>query len=300
MTHSHASLGCVMRSMVRLFFCFAVVAMLTTSASAALHPGGSAAALRASYAAMQSEIEHSAFGKPLWLESTETSAALAGEIHAAIDFPFDVVRTALREARNWCEILILHPNIEHCRIASASGAGETWIAVDLGRTQVPVSFSWHVIASDADYLHVQLAAADGPFGTTDYRIDLEAAPLAARRTMLQLTFSHGYGMRARFAMQTYLAMFGRDKVGFTIVDRTADGHPRYIGDFRGALERNVMRYYLAIEAYLQSLSAPPARQREARLMTWFSYTQRYARQLHEDDNFLDRKRAQLARQPVVS
>jgi hypothetical protein len=73
-----------------------------------------------------------------------------------------------------------------------------------------------------------------------------------------------------------------------------------VDDFRGALERNVMRYYLAIDSYLQSLSAPPAEQREARLRAFYAYTKRYSPQLHEDDEFLPKKQAQLARQPVLS
>ena len=47
------------------------------------------------------------------------------------------------------------------------------------------------------------------------------------------------------------------KVGFTVVGHSPDGKPIYVDDFRGALERNAMRYYLCIEAYLTSLSAPP-------------------------------------------
>jgi hypothetical protein len=61
-----------------------------------------------------------------------------------------------------------------------------------------------------------------------------------------------------------------------------------------------MRYYLAIEAYLASMSAPAAERRDARLRTWYAYTQRYARQLKEGDDYLDRKRAQLAHQPMPS
>ena len=46
-------------------------------------------------------------------------------------------------------------------------------------------------------------------------------------------------------MATYLHSVGRDKVGFTIVDRKPDGSPRYVKGIRGAVERNVMRYYFA-------------------------------------------------------
>ncbi|MCY1186091.1 hypothetical protein D9M73_269280 [compost metagenome] len=65
-------------------------------------------------------------------------------------------------------------------------------------------------------------------------------------------------MAARVAMQGYLATIGRDKVGFSIVGNNARGQPIHVGGTRGVIERNTMRYYLAIEAYLSALSAPAA------------------------------------------
>ena len=50
---------------------------------------------------------------------------------------------------------------------------------------------------------------------------------------------------------------------------------------RGVMERNTMRHFLAIEAYLASLDSPRERRVDQRLNTWFSATERYPRQLHE-------------------
>jgi hypothetical protein len=67
---------------------------------------------------------------------------------------------------------------------------------------------------------------------------------------------------------------------------------------RGMVERNTMRYYLAIEAYLGGLSAPPAQQLDKRLQAWFDATEKYPRQLHELDrsDYLDMKRREYRRQ----
>jgi hypothetical protein len=67
---------------------------------------------------------------------------------------------------------------------------------------------------------------------------------------------------------------------------------------RGVIERNTMRYYLAIDAYLDSLSAPPAQQVERRLKTWFAATERYPRQLHEieEAEYLAMKRKEIRAQ----
>ena len=91
-------------------------------------------------------------------------------------------------------------------------------------------------------------------------------------------------------MRAYLSTVGRGKVGFTVVGHTPDGQPVYVSDLRGALERNAMRYYMCIEAYIESLSAPPGQQLERRLQAWYAYTERYPLQLREEDGYLDRKR----------
>ena len=69
---------------------------------------------------------------------------------------------------------------------------------------------------------------------------------------------------------------------------------------RGVIERNSMRYYLAIEAFLGALSAPPQAQLDKRLRDWFAATERYPRQLHEMDEarYLELKRNDYKRQQL--
>jgi hypothetical protein len=89
-------------------------------------------------------------------------------------------------------------------------------------------------------------------------------------------------------------------VGFSVIERRPDGQPVYVGGVRGVVERNTMRYYLAIDAYLASLTTPPAQQAEKRLRDWFVATERYALQLHEMDepDYLAMKRRELTRLPA--
>ena len=82
-------------------------------------------------------------------------------------------------------------------------------------------------------------------------------------------------------MNAYLATLGKDKVGFSIESTQANGEPNYIQGVRGIVERNTMRYYLAIDAYLATLKEAPETQLEKRLQYWFDSTERYATQLHE-------------------
>jgi hypothetical protein len=54
--------------------------------------------------------------------------------------------------------------------------------VGFGDSDTAVSCSFPPAISADDYLQVRLAADSGPFGTRDYAIALEAAPLDASRT----------------------------------------------------------------------------------------------------------------------
>ncbi len=72
----------------------------------------------------------------------------------------------------------------------------------------------------------------------------------------------------------------------------------YIDGLRGIVERNTMRYYLAIEAYLGALSVPPSAQLDKRLNDWYAAVERYPRQLHEigQQEYLEMKRRECLRQ----
>jgi hypothetical protein len=271
-----------------------ILCMIGTAAATA-GEAGSAAALRASYATQRAEIDKNKFGAPLHLESKETSNTLQGDILALMDQPFDRVQAALAEPKNWCDILILHPNVKRCRLNAAEAGGGPSMTVNLGRGELAVQFSYKAEAKTAEYLDVRLYSATGPFGTTDYRIRLEAAPMDAQHTILHLGYSHGYGLRAKLAMQTYFNTLARSKVGFTVVDKDAQGQPVYVSGLRGGLERNAMRYYASIESYLQALSAPSQQQLETRLRHWYAYTQRYPLQLQEKPGYLDVKRKEAQR-----
>lgn len=263
------------------------------------------AALRARHASMAQALSGNAFGRPLVLESSETAGRLQGDIYARIDQPFDIVGPALQGGANWCEVLILHLNVKLCR-ADATAAGPTLrLAVGSKSDQpladtYPLVFAMHTVASRSDYLQVSLSADQGPLGTSDYRLKLEVVPIGDGRSFIHLSYAYRYGIGAAIAMRGYLATIGRDKVGFSVVGREADGTPIYIGSTRGVVERNTMRYYIAIEAYLGALALPPAQRFERRLAAWFAGVERYPVQLHELelDEYLSLKRGQAQRAPA--
>lgn len=266
-----------------------------------------AAALRARQSALSSALADNAFGRPLVLESVQQGDRLNGEIHAVIAQPFAVAAPALQSHQAWCDILMLHLNVKHCLALGAGADRRLELAIGRKHDQpvadaFALSLGYRILVSQPDYLVLRLEAADGPLGTRDFRIGLELTPLASGGSFLRLNYSYRYGLAARLALQGYLATLGRDKVGFSVVARAADGSPVYIEGLRGAVERNTLRYYLAVEAYLGALAWPAAQRPERRLQAWFDATERHARQLHELDreDYLAMKRRELARLPAGS
>jgi hypothetical protein len=272
-------------------------------ASAAVADLNSAASLRAKYASLRDELSHSQFQRPLTLTSIESSNQLKGEIYALVDYPFATLNAALNGPAHWCDVLILHLNTKYCH-ASMSSTGAIF-NVNIGsKYDQPlaktyrVEFAFRIAAATRDYLDVVLSADYGPLSTRNYGIVFEAVPLDATRTLIHLSYAYEYGLTGRLAMQAYLATTGRRKVGFTITGKQPDGTPSYIAGMRGVVERNTMRYYLAIEAYLDASAAPPQNQFEKRLQVWYAATERYPRQLHEieQDVYLEMKRREFRRQ----
>lgn len=239
---------------------------------------------------------------PLRIESVESGGALRGAVHALSPFPFVAVAEALTAPQAWCDILMLHLNNKACRVQPAAEGPALRLAIarkhDQGLDQAhALLLQWRLQETTADRLRVRLGAAQGPFGSTDYVVVLTARPAADGRTAIEFSYGCRFGTSARVLLQSYFATFGRDKVGFT---RGADGAtPQLVGGLRGLVERTAMRYYLAIEAWLQAQGLPPAQRAVARLETWFASTERYPRQLRELDRatYLANKRRELGLGP---
>jgi len=285
-----------------------IVAAAVLCLAAALAHGGerdanSASSLRAKYAELRNQLGNNQFQKPLYLDSSESPDGVRGDIYALIDHPFALAAAALSGAGDWCEILILHVNTKYCR-ASTGDRGSVLI-VRIGKKYdqpldeaYRVEFTYRVAAQTSSYLQVLLNADQGPLSTRNYRIVLEAVPVDKDRTFIHLSYSYAIGTVGRLAMQVYLGTVGKSKVGFTVAGTQADGQPLHIGGTRGVVERNTMRYYLAIEAFLGALSAPPQARLEKRLRDWFAAAERYPRQLHEMEQgeYLEMKRKEYLRQ----
>ncbi|RZK99606.1 MAG: hypothetical protein EOP36_18800 [Rubrivivax sp.] len=264
--------------------------------------GSSAPELRAKFEQLAPLLKNNAFRRPLVIDSSESSGQVRGDVYAVVEHPFGKVQQALRDPARWCDVMILHPNTKQCEPPLT---GQSVLKVAIGKKleqpaedAYPLNLSYSLASSAPDYFQVQLRAAQGPLGTSNYRFVVEAVSLPNNRSFIHLSYSYASSMAGHLATKAYLATAGRSKVGFSRTGVDEQGNPVYIGGVRGAVERNAMRYYLAIDACLQALDTPGDQRFERRLERFLASMEQYPRQLHEMDGqtFLDIKRRQHARQ----
>ncbi len=282
----------------------------SVAGTAEAQPAAGASRLTEKHDGLKEKLASNAYGRPLYLESTESGDLVSGNAYAVLDTPFQTVKTSFNNANTWCDVMILHINTKYCKVVAGSNPSVLKVHVGKKTPQTldesfALDFTMRQVNASASLLVVQLNAEDGPMGTSNYRIELQAAPLEDNKTFMHLRYSYEYGLAGKLAMRGYLATAGRGKVGFsspalTANSNTANAKPIYVGGARGAVERNTMRYYLAIDAYLQSLSLPPASQVNARLEKWFEATEQYPVQLRETDkaSYIAMKKSELQRQQV--
>jgi hypothetical protein len=296
--------GMPMRPLAILLIC--AVGWLPLAAPAVNAPAdarpASGQSLRAAHQELRDKLDRSPFHQPIYLVAEEEDHHLKGDVYAVLKHPFADASRAFADPAQWCEILLLPFNTKHCEAAGgASGRGA--LTLLLGRKHTTpiekthrLEFGFAVAARGADYLRVMLSAPQGPFSTRDYEVVLEMIPLGERRSFMHMSYRYGYGNLARAAMRAYLATIGAHKVGFT-VEAAQEGQGALVRGMRGVMERNTMRYYLAIEAYLRAMGLPPEHRAAKMVDDWFAAIERYPRQLRElsRDEYVAMKREEFRR-----
>lgn len=266
----------------------ALLAMPSSAADAGTPAAHSAEALRQAHADSAQALRTSPFGRPLLLDSGEHENVVRGEVLAVVEQPMERLGRTLADPASWCEVLLLTPNVAAC---SAQGQGaSSMLAVRLSKRfdqaakdAYAATFDFQVVAQRPDYTYITLTADKGPVGTRDHRFDVEVLALDAKRSVLRMVYAYSYGMTARLATQAYLSTTGSEKIGFTTESQGSTGDRVPVGGLRGSVERNAMRYYLAIEARAAQGDAQPGARFERSLDEWLAAILRHPAQIGEDD-----------------
>jgi hypothetical protein len=223
-------------------------------------------------------------GTHISLASSEQDDVLSAEVNSILHTPFETVAAAMVRASNWCQVMPLHFNIKACTYETRDGV--ELLTIYSGRKiyeapddSYPISYRFEIVRHDDAQLSLRLRADAGPVSTRDYLIELDAMPVA-EGTLLHIHSSYRTSWLSSMLTSTYLSTIGRDKVGFSRIEQ--DGELIPVQGIKGIIERNVMRYHLAINAFLGALSLPEVDRHEATLANWFEQNENYP-PLHEMD-----------------
>jgi hypothetical protein len=227
-----------------------------------------AATLKARHASLQDKFANNQFGRPLVLESTQSSGDLKGDVYAIVEHPFSTVQQALVSPEHWCDILILHLNVKRCK--ASAGTPKT-LSLNVGRKfdqpiedAYELNFKYRVGASSADYLQVLLSADEGPLSTKNYRIQVEAVPIERSAPSSTCRTRTATASRRRWRCRRTSRRSAAPRSASRSSTRSPTASPSTRPGVLGLLERNTMRYYLAIDAYLSAYGLPAAEQPEKR------------------------------------
>ena len=242
--------------------------------------------LRNRYQEIRSQLADNLYGIPVYIISNSADKTMQGEVYGTLNYPFQITKRALSSPNNWCDIAPQHLNIKactyryqnnHCQLTFYSGRKFYEPPDDAYQLQ----YRFQQLVSEPDYLQLSLNAEAGPMGTRDYHIEVKAIPIEDGKTFLYFRYAYRYNFVTEMGMDLYLATLGRNKIGFSITGNDDQGKPVNIGGIRGIIERNAVRYYLAIQSFLDNFHQPEEKQLEARLDRWFDLTEQHHRQLYE-------------------
>ncbi|MHB8120771.1 MAG: hypothetical protein ACYDG4_01350 [Desulfuromonadaceae bacterium] len=233
-----------------------------------------------------SKLETSSFGVPLIVESLELDDRVHVDVYGIFDYRFGSVVNSLKVPASWCDIVSIHPNVKACTYRELP---DSWLLTFYpGRKEYQppeekrqVRYQYRVSAQQQGYLDIILAADAGPYGTKNHRMRFEAVPLSEKRTFVHVSYTYSDSAALRLAAKIYFATLGRGKVGFTVTGTDSNRNPEYIGGPRGALERSAVRYYFAIQSFMDTLHYPEERRFNMRISEWHKLTTRFRKQLFD-------------------
>ncbi|MDH3671858.1 MAG: hypothetical protein OES46_11945 [Gammaproteobacteria bacterium] len=237
------------------------------------------------YQEIRGGLNDSAAGIPIYVRSDERKNVLNAEVYGVLDYPLNALVAALAIPANWCEFSILHPNVKACAEDHENGQG--LLTLYLGRKSgesrddtFELKFRFRSLYLNDEYFKASLEGDEGPLGARNHRFEVEAMKVDYR-TFVRVRFSYQPKLITRIFTKVYLATHGRSKVGFSIVGVDKAGYPIYAKGKKALIERNVMRCYLALIAFMDTQHLATRDRFEARISYWFDLTEKYFSQPYE-------------------
>ncbi|MDH3468450.1 MAG: hypothetical protein OES26_21545 [Gammaproteobacteria bacterium] len=241
---------------------------------------------------------------PFILDSTN----LGGVLQASVDtlltgVPYDLFVQNLSQVAEWCEFLPIHLNIKACAYTKDESGTVLRSYVGSKGYMNPDQASLlrlnFIARTEGEVFLIDMSAKSGPYGSSDYQFTISAIEVDGG-IFMSFDLSSAPGI-ASSLVSIYFLTVARKKIGFSVDGKTWSGRTKYVGGQRGAAERNVVRYLLAIKTYFDTLDLPESERFERRIDLWFTATEKYARQLREMDreSYLSIKRRERKNQIIL-
>jgi hypothetical protein len=240
------------------------------------------------YQDIRPKLDKNDFGFPLYLESSDRGGRLQADAYGIIDHAFGSVLDALRVPANWCNITFLLPEVKACTYEEQPGMWQMTFHSEGNKRQTQgdgeqFTYQCRTAEQREGYLGIVLGADEGPFGTTNHRMMLEAMPLNGERTFVHVRYAYSYGFLVRVAKTFLSAVPGRGKTGFTVKGIDGKGNPVYVDGPRGAIERSAVKCYLAIQSFMDTPSRPEESRFGTMFSMWYDLASRFRQQLLDMD-----------------
>ena len=243
--------------------------------------------LYSTYETMQSQLRSAVTGEPFSLKAHVFQESTLGDVYAMVPYEYALLANTLTVPEQMCLAIVLHINVKGC-VIDDSDHSKSLMDLYVGRKEYQhpddafkVQYEFSVSDHRDNYTLISLTADKGPLKTENIAIYIEFLPVNPQTSFMHFTYSANYGNLARFALNTYLATLGRNKVGFSETGVDEHGEPVYIKGIQGIVERNTMRYFFTLSSYFGTYHQPEKQRFDASLNRWFDYVEKYPKQLYE-------------------
>lgn len=193
----------------------------------------------------------------------------------------------LNTPEEFCRVLFLHHNAKAC--VYSNEPGNEWIELYMGLTKYQGPGKAHRLRLDysgnADSGEVRwamLTAEKGPVGTSDFDIGLFGIDVEGG-VYAELRASQKSGETLSKMVTMFFDTFAAGRSGFTVIGTNEDGSPQYVSGTDGMFERNIVRYLLAFQVYVDDPEGSDSKALARRANAWYSATEKYPDQLYEID-----------------
>ncbi len=244
--------------------------------------------LNDTYERMKTRLENTPFDVPIVVETHDDKSRSQCDVYGIVHHDFKELCDVLSQSKNWCDILLLHPNTKACTVAYTNQREILTLYCGRKYYQAPdtvtaLSLAFHVERGTTGNLDISMSGDKGPLNTDNYEIRINAVPLEKGEAFIHLSYAYDCGLAFKSALRMYLATLGRGKIGFTITGRDKKGDAVYTRGAQGMIERNSVRYYLSIQAFLETFQLPEAIRFKSRISRYYDMMNKYPKQLYELD-----------------